>query len=277
MCGFKRDTSESVKAEDIIAQIEHAVNNAEKFEMVKIFTSGSFFDSREVPEWVRKQIYGIFSGNIKRLTVESRPEFIRDEILNEIQDDFEVEVAFGLESASDTVRDININKGFSFSDYIRAVETVRNYGFRVKTYLLLKPPLLTEGKALKDVIESARIIKDVTDTISLNICNVQKDTVLEKLWYDGLYRPPWLWTAIEALITISNMDIHVISDPVGGGKRRGPHNCFKCDGEVIKAIREFSLLQDINILEDVRNTCHCYFLWEKVLDLEDIAGVPLVE
>jgi len=70
---------------------------------------------------------------------------------------------------------------------------------------------------------------------------IHKRTLVERLWKLGAYRPPWLWSAVEIL---KNADAEIICDLVAAGKIRGPHNCFKCDNQVAKEIREFSLTRD---------------------------------
>jgi radical SAM enzyme (TIGR01210 family) len=70
-------------------------------------------------------------------------------------------------------------------------------------------------------------------------------------------------------------DTVIMSDPVGAGSARGPHNCGKCDKDVAEAIRIFSLTQDTDVFANL--DCECRELWKKVVELEDFTfGVPLV-
>jgi radical SAM enzyme (TIGR01210 family) len=240
---------------------------------VKLFTSGSFLDQDEVPIDVRDAILSELRG-MPKVIVESRPEFVTPEICEDIARTNEhVEVAVGLETSSDRIRNNYINKGFSFRDFVRASEAARAHDFTVKAYLLLKPPFLTEREALEDALQSVRDAAPHADTISLNLCNVQKGTLVEALWKKGLYRPPWLWTAVEVLKRTQETAT-VICDPVGGGTRRGPHNCGKCDREVVAEIKEFSLSQNS---ASFTASCTDQMLWEFVLEFEEFSyGAPLV-
>ncbi|RLI75319.1 TIGR01210 family radical SAM protein [Archaeoglobales archaeon] len=272
MCGYIADSYPS-SYEELIKQFEFAVGSKE-FQVLKIFTSGSFFDVREIPERFRKYIYSkIDELNVKKLIVESRPEFVTQNVVTEISNlRFEVEVGIGLETADDFIREHCINKGFTFKDFERAAKLLKENDIRVKAYLLLKPPFLSEREAIEDSINSAIKIKNLVDVVSLNPTNIHSNTYVERLWKLKLYRPPWLWSVVEVLRQVNKKKIKIISDPVAAGKVRGTHNCGKCDKEVARAIRNFSLYQDVNLLNV---DCNCKELWEKVVGLEDFSRIPL--
>jgi hypothetical protein len=278
MCGFAKDSTD-VSDEELLKQTEQIFQkiDEEKVDILKIFTSGSFLDFREIPKPVRDQIFnGAAEKGLKKIIVESRPEFITEKTVRNLADlDVEIEVGIGLESVSDRIREICINKGFSFQDFEKAARLLKTHGLKVKCYLLLKPPFLSEYEALKDAIESAEVVarKNLADTISLNLTNIQKGTLVERLWRSKLYRPPWLWSAVEVLKETSKLEVDIICDPVAAGKIRGPHNCRKCDGKVARAIRTFSLTQDTSYLENL--DCECRIKWKKALELENYSRIPL--
>ncbi len=267
MCGYKRDTDPRVTTHDLISQIDRALKKG-KAKILKIFTSGSFF---ELDKEFRDYVYGkVREFGFEKLIVESRPEFVYEVEKDLDKIDFEFEVGIGLETSNDFVREVCINKGFMFEDFKRSAKYLKSKGFRVKTYLLLKPPFLSEREAIEDALNSVRDVKDYADVVSLNPTNVPSNTCIEVLWRKGIYRPPWLWSVVEVL---RNADIEIVSDPVGAGSLRGPHNCGKCDKDVVKAIREFSLTQEKSVFENLY--CRCLKLWEKILELEDYSRIPL--
>jgi radical SAM enzyme (TIGR01210 family) len=241
--------------------------------VVKIYTSGSFLDPLEVPEEARTKILeDLQSRGIKKLVVESRPEYITPTRVEECLSMIDTEFAIGLETANDLVRQKIIRKGFTFQEFIDASVTVHDLGGKVKAYLLLKPPFLSEGAAIKDAIFSAKAAGLHADILSLNLCNVQRGTPVERLWKHGEFRPPWLWSAVEVL---KNVPHSIICDPVGAGTRRGPHNCGECDAAIAKAIRSHDLAQDLGIFDDL--DCKCKVVWHKVLELEEQSfGTPLI-
>ena len=183
----------------------------------------------------------------------------------------ETEFAIGLETANDLIRQQLIGKGFSFQDFVEASEIVHERGGRVKAYLLLKPPSLSEGEAMRDAIASARAARPFAEVLSLNLCNIQRNTYVERLWEKGEYRPPWLWSALEVLKSVPGP---IVCDPVGAGTRRGPHNCGECDAAVAEAIRSHALAQDVSVFDNL--DCACRTSWRELMDLEERAfGNPL--
>jgi radical SAM enzyme (TIGR01210 family) len=98
--------------------------------------------------------------------------------------------------------------------------------------------------------------------------NIQRGTLVELLWKRKEYRPPWLWSLVEVLerLTQNSFSSMLLSHPSGGGSRRGVHNCGKCDGKVMEAIREFSTTQDPSPLESLE--CGCKRNWKDYLSLE---------
>jgi len=282
MCNYYLEQAPPpLSEEDLISQIDHAISKFPEGDLiVKIFTSGSFFDEREIPRGVQESILRrLPRDQIRKLIIETRPEFVTRSAIStavEIFDSFEV--AIGLETTNDEIRSRCIEKGFSFEDFKRAVEVARACGAGVRTYLLLKPPYLTEREAIDDMLRSARDLIPYTRTISLNLTTVRKNTPLHSLWKEGYYRPPWLWSAVEVMRRIREDprfdDIAIISDPIGAGKPWGPHNCKRCDNRVKDAIRRFSITQDVRDLTAIE--CRCKKLWEVVLQLERFTfGVPL--
>lgn len=56
MCGYFNDSIPDIKEEDIKRQVKIALQRYQGEKIVKIFTSGSFLDEREVPAAMQKKI-----------------------------------------------------------------------------------------------------------------------------------------------------------------------------------------------------------------------------
>jgi hypothetical protein len=109
--------------------------------------------------------------------------------------------------------------------------------------------------------------------ISMNPCTVQRNTELEYYWKRGAYRPPYLWSVLTLL---ADAPFHMTCDPLGGGQKRGPHNCGKCDYDIVRGIRDYSLTADrdlIGALLDI--SCSCKQEWDFVLAEEKPYCMPL--
>jgi len=259
--------------DDLLSQFHTAMESYNNEPVVKIFTSGSFFDPDEIKEKIQTKILQELSKTTKKIAVESRPEYITDNHLKKCDNNLSessLEVGIGLESAQDDIRNFNINKGFNFQDYQTAANVLHDHHHLLKTYVLVKPPFLTEDQAIHDAFETIRAIADITDTISLNPTNVQRATLVEYLWKRQYYRPPWLWSIIEILKQGSKKtNKRLQCDVVGGGSRRGPHNCRNCDKPVLKNIRKFSLTQDLSDLSV--SECECKQQWHDQINLEPLS------
>ena len=279
MCGYFNDSMwEKISDKDLLKQFDAAMQgyNGEKF--VKIFTSGSFLDDHEIPQSIQKKILIKLLETADKVSVESRPEYVTSKKLSEtkkIVGTKTFEVGIGLETTNDYVREHSINKGFSFNDYKKAAEALKKHKFNCKTYVLIKPPFLTEKEAIEDCKNTVEAIKPYADTISFNPTNVQRNTVVEYLWKRRQFRPAWLWSIVEILKQSKQItDARVKCDIAGGGNIRGAHNCKTCDHKILDAIADFSLSQDTKVFNDL--DCGCKQNWLDQLDIEDLGFGSLV-
>ena len=299
MCGYVAESVDggTVAHEDLMTQVETCLEHErqhadEEAGLVKIYTSGSFLDEREIPAETRAAIAETFADR-DRMVVESLPDFVdRDRVRDFTERGIHTDVAVGLETATDRVRHDAVNKYFDFAEFEAACQETLAAGAEraategssepdtpsagVKAYLLMKPPFLAEPDAVADMKRSVRRCAGVEGchTVSMNPCNVQRHTMVEELYHDGGYRPPWLWSVCEVLEATADVDAIVVSDPVGHGSDRGPHNCGDCDDRVQTAIKDFDLRQDPSVFEQV--ACECEATWEYVMAEETAYNQPLV-
>jgi radical SAM enzyme (TIGR01210 family) len=273
MCGYAKDTlGRSATPEELTEQLTHAVARYREEPYVKIYTSGSFLDDREVDPESRRNLAAAFSGRARRLLFETLPEFAVEERLRPLQEAFagEVEVALGLESTNPTVLGRYVHKNAPPSEYLAAGDRVRALGLRSKAYLLLKPPYLTESESVQDVVQSVTEAAPHFDAMSINPVHIQNGTVVEWLFRRGRYRPPWLWSVVAALEAGAPRrgQGRLVSFPTAGGLPRGPHNCGSCDTRVLAAIETASLRQEFEPLREL--TCECRAEWEATRSLEPL-------
>ena len=147
---------------------------------VKVFGSGSFLDEKQVPQSMRRYfIEKCLSKNVKRLTIESRPEHITGEKLGEFKG-LELTVAIGLEAADNQILD-EINKGFHLEDYEKAVDAAKKAGVKVRTYLLVNLPGETE-KTLENSVEYA--LRHSDSIVLINLLPHGNTPLFEK-WIEG--------------------------------------------------------------------------------------------
>ncbi|MHA2036588.1 MAG: archaeosine biosynthesis radical SAM protein RaSEA [Promethearchaeota archaeon] len=277
MCGYVLDANiEDVNQNHIRNQLDYVLNNKtneisednEKFSL-KIFNSGSFFDEFEISEETRQYIYEKVASinNIKEFTIESRIEYINAENLKDLTEKLNgkyTEVAIGLETVNDYIRNFYINKGMRFEDFKKKLQICKDNGVGIKAYLLLKPPFLTETGAIDDCVNSIKKLIDLqVNTISINPLNIQRGTLAEYLWYQNKYRPPWFHSLFKVLrksLTQEDLTkVRVISDPSGAGTKRGIHNCLQreCEKTAQTKLQQFVFSQELASLENSESECDC--------------------
>ena len=284
-CGYFNDTRDDVTSEDLHAQWSYALEKFDRFEgqdMVKVYTSGSLLGDREIPVDFQQTVLADCARLGKELVVESRCEQLTAEKLawaTSINPHFTV--AIGLEAYDDEVLRFHVNKGFTTSSWERAVDQLEAHNLRVKTYLMFKPPFMSEADALDHSVLWIDAVANRSDEISVNPMNIQRGTVIDRLHRHNEYRPPWLWSLVamiergHALIHAdpSNPRTRLIVHPTAGGKIRGSHNCGSCDSEVVAAIERYAVSADLMEFEGL--TCDCRSVWEAELHNDRALPLPL--
>ncbi len=278
MCGYIQDANiKNVDSQQIINQfnyafenkIEEILNDTDDY-ILKIFNSGSFFDNSEISEDVRIYIYKKVAeiSKIKEFIVESRIEFIDKKQLKEMLKYLKntyIEIGIGLETVDDHIRNNYINKNLFFLDFIETLKLCQKMGIGIKAYLLFKPPFLNEQAAIDDCTNSIKtLISYNINSISVNPCNIQKGSLVEYLWYQKRYRPPWFYSLFECFkrsLTKSDLSkIRILCDPSGIGTKRGIHNCLKgeCNKNMKQKLKQFILNQNLDELNIADFECNCW-------------------
>ena len=275
ICGYIYDNPQQPDFEMILSSFQNILKNklTKEFDYsVKIFTSGSFLDTREFPEEYQLKIFEALSQYevIKEIVIESRPEYVKDSKLKDIAkiiDTSLLEIAIGLESSNNSILMNSINKGFFWEDFVKATNIIKTIGARVKAYLLFKPPFVSEYDSIRDTLQSVKKLVSIgIDTISINAISIHRGTYLSQLFEKDEYRTPWLWSLYYLCKEIKKQypDIRLICDIVSGGNIRGSHNCGDCDKQVIDSIKEFTMSQNTEHLS--KNIgCTCKSEWKSNL------------
>ncbi|MBN2156098.1 MAG: archaeosine biosynthesis radical SAM protein RaSEA [Candidatus Lokiarchaeota archaeon] len=296
MCGYYNDKGpDSIPQKLILTQMQYAVNkHLSKLEEIqknggkttlKIFSSGSFLDDEEFSPITRLDVINkaIKLPSIDHVLAESRPEFVKHETLDpiiEITGKGSFELGIGMESSNDYVRKTLINKGFTSMDLQHSMKIAQNSHVLVKTYLLLKPPFLTEKLAIRDAVTSIKkAISWGANSISLNPVNIQAYTLTEYLFNNRKYRPPWIYSVISVFqqaLSPSIMDkVLILCSPSASGSFRGVHNCHdkSCNTRWLNILNEFIKTQDKKIIDPdhlTYNDCSCWGEYNVFLEYSSI-------
>ena len=289
-CGYFNDTRDDVTNDDLHAQWAYAKSKFDNFKdhgMVKVYTSGSLLEDREIPVEFQETVLRDCQTLGKELIVESRCEQLTEEKLawaTSINTSFAV--AIGLEAYDDEVLRFHVNKGFTTKSWDRAVTNLKKFNIRVKTYLMFKPPFMNEADALLHGVKWIEDVAEQSDEISVNPMNIQRGTIIDRLHRHNEYRPPWLWSLVE-MIRRAHPTIHpkntgnggegqvsrLIVHPTAGGRVRGAHNCGSCDAEVVAAIERYAVSGELEEFDGL--SCECEKAWAEEISLEHALPTPL--
>lgn len=188
---------DNINKENTIRQINQYLSYFPKNENLKeiAFFGGSFtgLDEKVMISYLEIALNYKKKGIIDRIRLSTRPDYINNSILD-ILKKYEVDVIeLGIQSLDNEILDAN-ERGHSKEDSIRASKLIKDYGFKLGHQIM--PGLYKDSfdKAIKTGLES---IKMNPDMVRIYPTLVIKDTKLEKLYKEGLYKPLSLDEAIE--------------------------------------------------------------------------------
>jgi radical SAM enzyme (TIGR01210 family) len=285
MCGYINDSFvKKITADHLVNQFDEALSQFGDHTVIKLYTSGSFLDDTEVHEDAQRRILDMVPDQVVRFQTEAQAHHVTeakmDDLRHRLPDGCQFALGIGMEASTPEVLEYSVNNEFDVADYENAARVAEDYEALLKCYVLVKPPFLTEREAIEEAVATGRRITGTPalEALSFNPISVHKNTLVERLWQDGDYSPPWLWSVAEVLQRVSEFaDTQIHSDVVAGGKPRGAHNCGECDDDVLRAIDAHKKTGDPAVFDRVE--CGCKEVWREQRDLEGLglAGGALAE
>lgn len=200
MCDLWKNTlTQTVPGGAIPKQIDYALARLRlRPEQIKLYNSGSFFDPAAIPP----QDYGAVAQRVsfaQHIIVESHPRLVGEKTLR-FRDLLEgsLEVAMGLETVHPEILP-RLNKRFTLEQFARAAAFLLKEGIRVRAFVLVKPPFLSEDEAVEWAVKSARFAFSCgADVVSL-IPTRPGNGALDRLMDSGQFAPPSLCTLEQSL------------------------------------------------------------------------------
>ena len=204
MCDlWKHTLTRSVPPGAIPRQIDYALSRLPaRPQQVKLYNSGSFFDSTAIPVADYAAVAQRVSG-ATHLVVESHPRLIGERALK-LRDLLasSLEVAMGLETVHPEVLP-RLNKNLTLSAFAEAAGFLRHHGIAVRAFILLRPPFLSEAEGLEWAVKSAEFaFASGVEVLSL-IPTRAGNGALDRLQAAGEFIPPRLPAlerAMEAML-----------------------------------------------------------------------------
>jgi uncharacterized Fe-S cluster-containing MiaB family protein len=150
-------------------QIDHALARLPPARQIKLYNSGSFFDSQAIPiedyEAIARRV-----ASFERVVVESHPALVgpRCAHLRDLLHPIRLEVAMGLETVHPDAGP-RLNKRMTLDQFKRAADFLQDLGAALRVFILLKPPFVEESEALEWAVRSLDFSFDCGATVAVLI------------------------------------------------------------------------------------------------------------
>ena len=128
--------------------------------------------------------------------------------------------------------------------------------------MLLKPPFLTEGKAIEeasDTLQEARRIG--FDSVSLEPASLHEYTLMHALNLAGCYQVPWLWSVLKVAQTASELSdfriggVGFFPRPMNVAHNRHADGSDDCNERIWVAIKEYGRTRSLDVFSDIDCAC----------------------
>ena len=196
---WKNTTDERVPRGAIPQQLQLALAELPPCQSIKLYNSGNFFDRQAIPPEDHDEIAQLVR-TFDTVVVENHPSLCNEACLR-FRDRLSgnLEIAIGLETAHPEVL-ARVNKRMSRETFQQAVEFLVREQISVRSFILLRPPYLTEELGREWAIRSLEFAFDCGVECCTIIPTRSGNGALEQLAATGHFRPPQL-ASLEAAFT----------------------------------------------------------------------------
>lgn len=202
MCDLWKNTTQTrVLPDDIISQIEVGLQQTGHGRAIKLYNSGSWFDTAAVPLEAYERVAQCVAG-FERVIVESHCSFIGPHVetflalLKKHNPSAVLEVAIGLETVHPEVLE-RLNKRVTTAEFIQAADWLAQRGIALRAFVLLRPPFLTEQEGLEWAKRTLDVALSCGATFTALIPVRGGNGAMETLRANGDWAPPTL-ASLEA-------------------------------------------------------------------------------
>lgn len=190
MCDLWRHTTkEPVTADQLLRQLDYALERLPEADAIKLYNSGSFFDRLAIPPAAYRGIAERLH-RYQRVIVESHPTLIGRRTL-QFQELLEgqLEVAIGVECIHPGVLDA-LNKRLTVAELEQTVAWLHAHHLLVRAFILLKPPFLPASEALDWTCHTVRWATNHRIQTVVLIPTRTGNGIMERLEQAGRFAPP---------------------------------------------------------------------------------------
>ena len=272
--------------------------NLNDYPVVCVYNLGSLLNEEEISKETIKYIFSTLNEykGVKKVIIESRAEYVKEDMLKVIRDVYDgvVEVGIGVESTNKTIRQLCHHKDIDDDSIFKdACDALHKFNMKALAYVNFKPIFLTEQEAISDAISTSVdcFKKYGFDAVSIEPTSLQENSLANHMYILGQYRVPWLWSLRDIIHGIydrlgkQDLDIRLGgyfdeevlsgSQGTGFGDRNEifPHmtssNCSHCTQNFVEHIKKFNMTYDVKDLDEVEPCKHCYSIWQDTKNIHD--------
>jgi archaeosine synthase beta-subunit len=243
MCDLWRNTTdESVPDGAIPAQIDFALSRLPNARQIKLYNSGNFFDPRAIPRGDYAAIAERVNG-FENVIVENHPRLCGEDCLR-FRDRLrtELEVALGLETVHPEVLPA-LNKQMTVEDFDHAATFLLSIGIAVRTFVLLRPPFLSEAQGIAWALRSI----EHAFARGAGCCSIiptrAGNGIMDHLQQRSKFSPPTLRSLETVLARGIQMAAGRVIADLWDAHRFS--NCDRCCSARIERLRQMNLTQRI--------------------------------
>jgi len=241
MCDlWMNTTTTTVPPGAIPGQIQHALQRLPSAQQIKLYNSGNFFDSQAIPTSDHPAIAELVS-TFETVIVENHPRLCTERC-GQFQDQcgIQLEVAMGLETSDSKVL-ASLNKQMTTDDFAAACRILLRHGIRIRSFILLRPPGVTEEQGAAQALSSLEFAFDC----GVECCSIipvrSGNGIMNQLQANGQFSPP----ALRTLETVQSESLswnrgRVFADLWDESRLRG---CDECRHDSIQGLRQMNLTQ----------------------------------
>ena len=199
MCDLWKNTLEvRVPTGAIATQLERALKDLPDVSHIKLYNSGSFFDSQAVPRQDWRTLADLLS-DFETVIVETHPRTVNESSIEFAQMlDGQLQVAMGLETVDPEVLP-RLNKQMTLDNFANATELLLGAGIDVRAFILLRTPFQSEAEGL----DWAKRSIDYAFSVGVECCVViptrAGNGAMDWLEREGHFSPPLIRSLEEVL------------------------------------------------------------------------------
>ena len=244
MCDLWKNTTETtVPVGAVPHQIRYALDRLPTARQLKLYNSGNFFDPKAIPRADLTEIAGV-AGRYDTIIVENHPKMCSDQC-GEFQQQCgtQLEVAMGLETSEPAVL-ATLNKQMTVDDFQQACHHLLRQEIRIRCFVLLRPPGVSEREGVAQALNSLRFAFDCGVECCSIIPTRGGNGILERLQRDGQFTTPSLQSLEYVQQEALNWNRGRVFSDLWEIDQFG--NCLKCITRRIERIRQMNLSQCVS-------------------------------